>query len=156
MRITAWRITQRRFLKTAFTGEGARLYGGRWNSKGTAMVYLAESQSLAVLEMLVHLDASALLAAYVLTEVRFEVSLVMDLEPSALPKRWGATPAPQRLKAIGDNWIASRASAILRVPSALVPGESNYLINPSHPDFKKIAIGKPIRYEYDQRFAASR
>jgi len=149
--VSAWRITKQKHAKSAFRGDGARIYGGRWNSPGTAMIYTAQSQSLAVLEMLVHLDSPDLLRKYVLFEVSIDPSYVDDLDFASLPRNWKADPAPARLRAIGDDWIAAGASAVLRVPSALVPGESNFLLNPRHPDFGKVRIGKPIPFQYDPR-----
>jgi RES domain-containing protein len=151
LRITAWRILKRKNLKTAFTGEGARLYGGRWNSLGTRLVYTAESQSLAALEMLVHLDSSELLGQYVFFEVGIDESFITNFEISQLPKNWKADPAPVKLRAIGDAWVAASASAALRVPSALIPAESNYLLNPSHPDFPNLTISRPLSFRFDRR-----
>jgi RES domain-containing protein len=149
----AWRITKQRHVRTAFSGEGARLYGGRWNSPGVPVVYVAESQSLAVLEVLVHLNAPALLEKYVFLEVDFDVSLVLDLDRSSLPKNWQSDPVPEAIQAIGDRWVLSRDSAVLRVPSVLVPEESNFLLNPRHPDFGKIGISRPHAFRFDPRLA---
>jgi RES domain-containing protein len=91
----AWRITKQRHARTAFSGEGARLYGGRWNSAGVPVAYVAESQSLAVLQLLVHLDAPALLEKYVFLEVDFDASLVIDLDHSSLPKKWQSDRYPK-------------------------------------------------------------
>jgi RES domain-containing protein len=149
----AWRITKKRRAKTAFSGEGARLYGGRWNSPGVPVVYVAESQSLAVLEVLVHLDSPALLKKYVFLEVDFEASLVLDLDRSFLPKNWQSDPVPEAVQAIGDRWVLSGDSAVLRVPSVLVPGESNFLLNPRHPDFGKVGVSRPLAFRFDPRLA---
>jgi RES domain-containing protein len=153
--LSAWRITKQKYARSAFGGAGARIYGGRWNSPGTAMIYTAQSQSLAVLEMLVHLDSPDLLRKYVLIpvsiDVSFDPSYVIDLSFATLPRNWKADPVPARVQAIGDDWVAGGASAVLRVPSALVPGESNFLLNPRHPDFGKLRIGKPIPFQYDPR-----
>lgn len=154
--ISAWRITKRRHARTAFSGDGARLYGGRWNAPGTSMVYVAESQSLAVLEVLVHLDASSLLEKYVLIQVDFEDSLVADLNRTLLPRNWGEDPVPGSVQAIGDRWATAATTAILRVPSTLVPGESNFLINPRHADFRKLKISKPRSFQFDPRLSAGR
>ena len=150
---TAWRICKAKLSGTAFTGEGAFLYGGRWNSPGVRMVYLAQSPSLATLEMLVHLDASELLAAYRLCEAVFDDRLVETLDPATLPKNWRRSPAPVALQRLGDEWTASMRSAVLRVPSAIVPGESNYLLNPAHPDSTDVTAGKMRPYEFDPRLA---
>lgn len=152
----AWRITQKRRAKTAFSGEGARLYGGRWNSPGVPMVYVAESQSLAVLEVLVHLDAPALLEEYVFIEADFDDALVTQLGRSSLPRNWQADPVPADVQAVGDRWASSGSSAALRVPSVLVPEESNYLLNPRHPDFVKIVVSRPQAFHFDARLARRR
>jgi RES domain-containing protein len=149
----AWRITKQNHARTAFSGEGARLYGGRWNSPGVPVVYVAESQSLAVLEVLVHLDSPALLEKYVFLEVNFDAFLVIDLDRSCLPRNWQSDPVPEAIQAIGDRWILSRDSAVLRVPSVLVPGESNFLLNPRHPDFGKIGTSRPLAFRFDPRLA---
>jgi RES domain-containing protein len=117
------------------------------------VVYVAESQSLAVLEMLVHLDAPALLEKYVFLEADFYDSLVVDLDRSSLPRNWQSDPVPEAIQAIGDRWALSGDSAVLRVPSVLVPGESNFLLNPRHPDFGKIVISRPHAFRFDPRLA---
>jgi RES domain-containing protein len=150
---TAWRITKRKHSKTAFSGSGARKYGGRWNSAGTSIVYTAQTQSLAVLEVLVHLDGPELLQRYVLIGVEIAESLVADVSPSDLPRNWRADPVPAAVRQIGDQWIENRASAVLRVPSTLIPAESNFLLNPAHPDFKKLVIRDPITFHFDPRLA---
>ena len=151
MSITAWRIVKQKNEKTAFSGEGARLYGGRWNSPGTAMVYTAQSQSLAALEMLVHLDSADLLGEYAFLDVMIEESLIAALDLSILPKNWRSTPPLAKLRKFGDAWVQSATSAVLRVPSSLVPAENNYLLNPKHADFAKLQIGKTVPFRYDAR-----
>jgi RES domain-containing protein len=151
--VTAWRITKRKHARNAFSGEGAREFGGRWNNPGTAIVYTAQSQSLAALEMLVHLDSADLLEKYVLLGVDFDQSLVRRVEPSALPRNWRADPPPAQVRSIGDEWILEGSSAVLQVPSALVPGENNFLLNPGHQDFAKVRIGKPLAFRFDPRLA---
>lgn len=153
MTVTAWRIAKRKHARVAFTGEGARLFGGRWNSPGIALVYTAQSQSLAALEMLVHLDSSELLTSYVLFEVGIDKSLIKQVERSELPRNWRADPPPATVRAIGDAWAAGGASAVLRVPSSLLPGENNFLLNPQHEDFPKLQIGKPLPFRFDPRLA---
>ena len=154
MSVTAWRIVkQKNPPRKAFDGEGARLYGGRWNSAGTPMVYTAQSQSLAVLEMLVHLDTPDLLEKYVLFGVTMEEGLILVLAETDLPRDWKSDPPPARLRAIGDAWATSLASVALRVPSSVIPAEFNYLLNPKHKDFGKIEIGKLLPFQYDARLA---
>jgi RES domain-containing protein len=151
--ITAWRIVKQKNENAAFSGEGARLYGGRWNSPGTAMVYTAQSQSLAALEMLVHLDSADLLGGYVFFDVIIDESMITAIDPDTLPKNWRAEPAPRKLQALGDAWVAAGTSLALRVPSSLVPAESNYLLNPKHADFAKLQIGQAVPFRYDARVA---
>ncbi len=136
--VTAWRIVKRKHAKSAFSGEDARLFGGRWNSPGVPLIYTAESQSLATLEMLVHLDAPELLEKYILFKVAIEASLVIDVDPAELPKNWKARSSTSTCRALGDKWAGARVSVALRVPSAIVLSEHNFLINPLHPDFSRI------------------
>ena len=137
----AWRIIKSRFAADAFSGEGARLYGGRWNSPGIAMVYTAGSVSLATLELLVHLDNTSVLPSFSICPVDFDDSLVELLASATLPPDWNQSPPPTSLRTIGDDWISRGSSVVLRVPSAVIENENNYLINPAHTDFKKLVIG---------------
>jgi len=148
--ITAWRVVKARFADRAFDGEGARDFGGRWNNVGHAVVYTAATTSLAVLEILVHADAG-LLPHYVAIPVTFGGELVDVVEPDLLPAGWRSHPSPFMLKKIGDEWIESRRSCALRVPSAVVPHERNYLLNPAHPDYSSVEIGEPVVLETDIR-----
>jgi RES domain-containing protein len=148
---TAWRIVKRKYRKSAFTGDGARRYGGRWNSRGVAVVYVAQSQSLAALETLAHLDSAELLRYYVAIPVSFDSRLVIDVAVSWLPKNWKTYPAPKILRTTGDAWVSSGQSAVLRVPSVLVPSESNFLLNPNHPEYVNLDIGEPLRFSFDPR-----
>lgn len=147
--IRAVRIVEAPFAAAAFSGEGARRAGGRWNSPGTAVIYTAGSESLAILEMLVHLQSHELLKRYVLFEVSFDERLLRAIDPGALPKTWRKSPPGAAVQRVGDAWVASGVSAILRVPSVLVPREWNYLLNPAHRDFKQIRIGprQPVRFD---------
>lgn len=149
MTIHAWRIVKAKHAATAFTGNGAKRFGGRWNSPGVAVVYVAGSTSLAILEMLVHLESQELMKRYVLFEVTFDDALATAVTPAALPKSWRKSPPPAALQQIGDTWVAQGRSAILRVPSAIVPAECHYMLNPAHPEFAKIAIGpkQPVRFD---------
>jgi RES domain-containing protein len=148
---TAWRIVKAKLAPAAFDGEGAQRFGGRWNSKGTPMVYTAGSQALAVLEMLIHLEAGDLLERYRLISVKFDEALVRALDPKTLPANWKRRPTPTNIRAVGDAWVASGESVVLQVPSVIVPGESNYLLNPLHRDFAKLAIGKAQPFRFDPR-----
>lgn len=147
----AWRIVQAHVAERAFTGEGARRYGGRWNSKAYAVVYTSSSISLAILEILVHVPTYDMLEEYVYLPVEFDQKFVLALKPDELPDNWNTDPAPHANKQIGDSWVKSRKSVILEVPSAIVPTEKNFLINPAHPAFSKLKIDKPIKLEFDKR-----
>jgi RES domain-containing protein len=149
--IRSWRIVKAKHAAGAFDGEGDRLLGGRWNSPGRRAVYTAESAALAALEMLVHLGRMTTLPAYVVISCDFDDKLVSDIDRHRLPSHWRTFPAPPALPAIGDAWLAGGKSPVLRVPSAIVPGENNYLLNPAHPKFHRIVIGKPERFELDLR-----
>ena len=153
MILTAWRIVKKKHEATAFDGEGARLYGGRWNSSGKRVVYTAENVSLALLELLVHIDTS-LLPTYTLIPVSFNDSVVSSLDPSLLPDDWRAHPGPFELRKIGDDWLESLKSPVLQVPSAVVPQEWNYLLSPAHPESSSIKIGIAIPFEIDLRMLA--
>lgn len=152
--ITAYRICQRRFVKHAFDGEGARLNGGRWNSPGTRLVYLAGSISLAQLEMLVHLESDEVLhARYVVIPVTIPARHVQALPRGKWPRGWRAAAAPSATQRIGDAWISSSGSLCLQVPSVLVPEEHNFLLNPAHPAFAHLQIGKARSLVFDRRLA---
>lgn len=147
---TVWRITTARFAATAFSGEGARLYGGRWNPKGFELVYTAESRSLALLEMMVQ-DAP-LRARYVLIPAQLPDTVsVTPVEVADLPADWRRLDRRDALQRIGRDWLAQGRSAVLAVPSAVVPAERSYLLNPRHPDFSRIIIGEPEALETDLR-----
>ena len=151
--LTVWRITTRRFANStalAFTGEGARLYGGRWNRVGLPMVYTAQSRSLALLEMLV--QDEPLRANYVLIPALIGKAVSRKtVLASALPADWRSAQRREALQAMGQQWLAGGESCVLVVPSAVVPLESNYLINPLHADFSRIQIGTLETLDTDSR-----
>ena len=149
--IAAWRIVKQRHSANAFDGEGARLFGGRWNSPGVAVVYVASSRSLAALEMAVHLDRSTLLSSFVLIPCEFDDRFVTSVPRDTLPIDWRRDPPPPRLAEIGDAWVGAAATAVLQVPSAVIEAETNYLLNPAHPDFGRIRVGAPEKFEFDSR-----
>ncbi len=132
-------------------GEDARLNGGRYNNRGTDVAYVAESISLAFLEILVHVEREELLPAYVLCRVEFEESLVERYDTELLPSIWSASPPPFEVQAIGDAWVRESRSAVLELPSAVIPSESHYLVNPAHPDFSSLRLHEPEPFELDER-----
>ena len=153
--ITAWRLIKSRHAATAFDGEGARLHGGRWNSPGTRVAYASDSIALAALEVLAQLQSTAVLQAYSVVSLSFPDKSVELLAASSLPARWRRFPSPPENQAIGDRWVAEGRSLILRVPSAIIPSATNFLINPSHPEFGKVVIGRPERFAFDPRLLKS-
>jgi RES domain-containing protein len=154
--VTAWRITKRKYAAVAFTGEGAELTGGRWNSTGTRMVYSSSSAALAVLEILVHLQHERHLDSYVLIPAQFDEDDMEQISLADLPAGWAAHPVSALTQRIGDEWVRSRRSLVLQVPSVVVPFETNYLINPGHPGFDRIEIGDPLPLALDERLLAAR
>jgi RES domain-containing protein len=151
--VRAWRIDKAKRAATAFGGEGARLYGGRWNNPGRPVVYTSEHPALAALEILVHAVPDQLLTtAYVLIEVTFDESLVDTPDVSALPPDWASDPPPDSARRFGDAWLAAADSKpVLRVPSAVVRTAFNYLQNPLHPRFGEVRVGSSQPFEFDHR-----
>jgi RES domain-containing protein len=147
----AWRIVSTSIAASAISGEGARRYGGRWNSPGVGMVYTAATLSLAALEILANLDDYALLAkAFSCIRLEFNPVFLQTLPASALPTDWQRTEHPE-CKRLGDAWIAAAVTPVLAVPSAVIPLETNYLLNPAHPDFTKITASPPQPFPFDPR-----
>lgn len=148
---TVWRIVKSTYAAQAFDGEGARLYGGRWSSPGVRMVYTADSAALAALELLARLNDVRALPSFVLISAELPERLVADLDVAALPANWRSTPAPPKLQQLGDAWAKSRTSAALRVPSAIIELQHNYLLNPDHPKFGSVQTGAARPFTFDYR-----
>jgi RES domain-containing protein len=146
----AWRMVKEKHLATAFSGEGAAKTGGRWNSRGVAVVHASATRSLAALETLLHLNPPVLFN-YRIIRIEFDEGWVERLKLTALPSDWKVEPPPLSTRRLGDDWARSSRSAILAVPSVIIPDETNYLLNPAHPDFRKIAIGPPAHFAFDPR-----
>lgn len=150
--VAAYRLVKRKWQQVAFDGEGARLYGGRWNSRGHSCVYLASSESLAMLELMAHLDDYNLLQHYLLIQVRLPPESVLQLSTGRLPDDWRDEPAPPSTAQIGDRWLDSMESLALAVPSVLVPHEWNYIVNPAHTLFAvTVANGVEMPFQPDGR-----
>jgi RES domain-containing protein len=148
----AWRIVKETHATTAFDGEGAWLFGGRWNSRGTRVVYASATRSLAALETLVHLNPP-MRVRFVARSIEFDDQLVEVA--TGLPADWKEEPPPPSTKRIGDRWALEARTAVFEMPSALIPEESNYLLNPAHPDFKSIVLGAPELFSFDPRLLGS-
>jgi RES domain-containing protein len=148
--LIVWRLTTVRFARSAFSGDGARMYGGRWHRRGVLLVYTASSQSLAMLEMLV--PDEPLRARYVMIEARIPKAVRIErIWIEDLPSNWRDIAARETPQVIGTEWAKKRSSAVLAVPSAIVTAETNYLLNPLHPEFRRIKTGTPVRFETDLR-----
>ena len=148
--LIVWRLLTARFAQSAFSGEGARLYGGRWNRKGIPMVYTAGSQSLAMLELLV--QDEPLRARYVMVPATLPKNLTIErIAPNQLAANWRDSAAREQLQIIGADWVRRGSSPVLAVPSVVIPTETNYLLNPLHPEFARIAVGKPEAFVTDLR-----
>ena len=148
---SAWRIVRASRAKAAFTGEGPWRYGGRWNSPGVHIVYVSEHQSTAALEIFVHRVPFVLEEEYKAFHLEWPESLVEVLSANKLPADWRISPPSRSTIEIGDHWIQERRSAALALPSAISPVDTNFLLNPEHPDFKRIRIAPPVDYDFDPR-----
>ena len=146
-----WRICRRRYAAEAASGEGARRYGGRWNSRGVRLVYASTSLSLAALETFVNLEPNLRPADLVSIEGAIPDAIQpVTFDVAALPARWYET-RDESLHRFGDEWIRDGRSAALLVPSAAIRGEWNVLLNPAHGDFSKIEFRDPEPFEFDAR-----
>jgi len=150
-----YRVLRKPYARTPFDGEGSYQYGGRWSSPGTRLSYASEHQSLAMLEYFVHLEASDPPPDLVLSSADVPDDLPRQrIEIGKLPANWRETPAPAELARLGDEFVRTGCECILIVPSALVASESNWLINPSHDEFRKITILETEPLTYDSRLSA--
>ncbi|MBD2305651.1 RES family NAD+ phosphorylase [Chroococcidiopsis sp. FACHB-1243] len=152
MSVRVWRICNAKWAATAFDGQGAKTYGGRWNPTGVAVVYTSSSLALAAFELLVHLGVKTTPKPHVAIPADIPEQLSIDSVLSEqLPSDWRDDPPPPVLAIIGSQWIRNARSAVLKVPSAVIDEEWNYLLNPTHPDFTQIALGKAKPFEFDTR-----
>lgn len=147
---SVYRIVKKKHLQTALTGEGARLYGGRWNSKGIPMVYASENLQLATIELLVHLPKIEIIYQnYWIIPLIIPEKFIQKLSESDLPKAWNSHEINNHTQFLGDHWMMTAKSAVLEVPSAASQLGKNYLINPQHPDVKKIKVEAAFPLEPD-------
>ena len=155
--IEAYRISKESDSTKAFSGQGAKDWGGRWNSKGVAVVYTAAHRSLSILEVLVHVKGGAgmgrptISAPFYVYVVAFDESLLEELPISSLPAGWNSEPPTAASQSLGDAWALAANSAVLSVPSVIVPEERNYILNPNHPRFPEIQIEVPVVCSVDPR-----
>lgn len=157
MTVTVYRLTKVRYQNQIFSGLGGLYADGRWTFRGHPFVYASASISLAVLEYTLNyrrrgwVPASVLGRAVIPDKVRIEVVALADL-----PRNWSAADSPPKLREVGQRWLDEGATAVLKVPSAVVVEEWNYILNPQHPDFKKLIFQKPKRFQFDRRLARER
>lgn len=152
--ILGWRLASSEYSRDVndmLSGKGTLRYGGRWNSPGRRAVYLGGSLALASLELLVYLGADDVLKPYRKLQVVIPGDLINVMDPRDLPADWARTGLHPVTQRIGDQWLESLESAVLRVPSALVIGEVNYIVNPAHADFCRLEPGEIMAYRYDPR-----
>jgi RES domain-containing protein len=146
------RILRKPYAKTPFDGTGAYRFGGRWSSPGTRLAYTSEHLSLALLEYFVHVAADDPPNDLVVATADIPGSVSRSLlTAQQLPKDWRASPAPPSLTRFGDEFVRAGRVAVLVVPSVLAPAESNWLLNPQHPDFFKIRLRRAKAFQYDSR-----
>jgi RES domain-containing protein len=148
---SAWRIVLSSEAAQAFSGEGSRRYGGRWNSPGVRAVYASEHQSTAALEIFIHSQPFLPDKGYKAFYLEWPDRIAEVFVAKNLPADWRIIPPPRSTMEIGDQWVLEERSAVLAVPSAITPVERNFLLNPAHRDFDQIRIARPIDFTFDPR-----
>lgn len=150
--LQTWRICQAAYSADMFGGKGGLYFPARWHNKGRLIVYTAESRALAALEILANTHDRAALHANAWTIARAELPASLIETPARFPDNWRAQPPPASTRAFGDTWLASSRSPALRVPSTVILGEFNYLLNPLHPEFSRLTFSPPEPFSFDPRF----
>jgi RES domain-containing protein len=148
---TFYRIVQAQWTGSAMTGEGARLFGGRWNPPGIPAVYLADSRALAALEIIVNAPREVLPLAWRIFEVKVPDELIETVKTDDLPPDWRALPSSPGARLHGERWLKSGALGF-KLPSAVIPEEFTLLLNPLHPDAAKLRVSGPDEFRFDPRF----
>lgn len=153
MALTVWRLTKAKYAAEALSGHGSMLRAGRWHRKGVPLVYAAESPALALVETLVHVAAPEDLLAfeYVVVPLYLEEKHLEQLGEERLPEDWNVWPWPVSTQALGTRWLREERSVALEVPSAVVPRQRNYLLNPRHLQFDEAEAGPPEPFPIDAR-----
>lgn len=146
-----WRLVKERRADKVLSGDGSRLFGGRWNHPGSSIVYTSSSLSLAALEVFVHLHGHE--ANLRFRAIQFDIpdNSIEVLTADNLPDGWRSSPAPDACKEIGSTWARSQRSLALVVPSIIVPQETNILICVDHPQFKRIMVSSTEEFVFDER-----
>jgi len=150
--VRVWRLCQARFAKEALTGEGGLHGHGRWHFQGTRVVYAAATLSLAALEFLVRIDRTSAPPDLVAIEIEIPGSVAtVSWPPAELPDGWDTYPAQVSTQRLGSAWLTSGRAAVLVVPSAIIPRENNYLLNPAHPQLSRVRIVGRTPFSFDAR-----
>jgi len=147
-----WRVCAKAHVSKAFTGDGAFLYGGRWNPPGVSLVYTSTTLSLAALELYVNVEPADVPGGFISMEALVPDGTSLEtIDLSSLPRAWRRCPAPAALQAIGRRWLERGETLLLSVPSVVIPEERNFLVNPEHPEFLRLAIQPPKPFSFDPR-----
>lgn len=151
-----YRLTRKKY-SDPLSGKGAAIRGARWNSAGTEILYTSSSRALAMAEVFVHLNLNILPSGFMMAQINVPNHLITEKIPEdQLPPRWNAFPYLEKSQKIGDFFVSNQKNPILQVPSALVPGDYNYLINPAHPLFIEITIDIVTDFPFDERLFESK
>ena len=157
MTLTVFRLGKHVYGDQLFSGQGGLYASGRWTPRGRPVVYTSASISLAVLEYTVNYRRRGWVPATVLGRAVIPANVrVETISIDKLPANWFVAAPPTQLQALGGGWLERGETAVLKVPSAIVTEEWNYLLNPLHPDFRKFRISSPKPFNFDQRVARSR
>jgi RES domain-containing protein len=152
--VQLWRICRKPYARKPLDGQGGLFTAGRWHTPRRLVVYASESLALASLEVLVHCDLDLIPEDFVAIEILIPPSVkIASFSASELPRNWRRHPAPPTLARLGNNWLEHARTAVLRVPSALVPTEYNYLLNPLHPAFRDFQIARRLKFAFDERIS---
>ena len=157
MTVTVYRLTKKRYHDQIFSGLGGLYAQGCWTYRGQPVVYTSQSISLAVLEYTLNYKRRGWVPASVLGRATIpDQPPIESVKLAGLPPNWSDPDSPDKLRDIGQEWLERGATVALKVPSAVVIEEWNYLLNPRHPDFKELTFGKIVAYHFDRRLARSR
>ena len=147
----AFRLARKKY-PIELSGKGASIAGARWNSKGTEIIYCAQSRALAMAEVVVHLSLATLPSDFVMLKINIPDDITIEtIEVSQLESNWSVFPSGFSTQLLGDDFVRRNEACVLKVPSAVVQGDFNFLINPHHRDFEKIKITEQIDFPFDKR-----
>lgn len=150
-----YRLSRKKYAKE-LSGKGAALIGNRWNSKGVEIIYTSDSRALAMAEVAVHLTLATIPKDFLLLEILIPETIeILNLESNRLPTKWNSFPHHPETQVLGDNFIREQKYAAMKVPSAVVQGDFNFLINPHHPKFSAVKILAEFPFLFDQRLFQS-